>query len=145
MLTGFNTDFKFRGTVYHVQTEDNGVANPVIVTLLYKGGAILTSRKISYADIVKSEHLDKIIKDLMESQHKQVIKDLVSGNFGAAEAVVDASRPAMPEPVVAEAVKPAAARPAAAAVAPVKPEAEKKPHSLDSIILDYLISEEQNG
>jgi len=81
MLTGFNTDFKYKGTVYHVQTEDNGKANPVIVTLLYKGGAIVASLKISYSDIIKFEHLDRVVRELMEQQHKQIIKDLVSGKF----------------------------------------------------------------
>src|SRR5512143_152528 len=82
MLTGFNTDFKYKGTVYHVQTEDNGLNNPTIVTLLYQGGAILASRKTSYADIIKFERLEKVVRQLMEEQHKQVIRDLVAGKFG---------------------------------------------------------------
>src|SRR5512143_3961272 len=81
MLTGFNTDFKYKGVVYHVQTEDTGRNNPTIVTLLYQGGAILASRKTSYADIIKFEKLDKVVRELMEEQHKQVIRDLVSGKF----------------------------------------------------------------
>jgi len=89
MLTGFNTDFKYKGVVYHVQTEDNGKNNPVIVTLLYKGGAILASKKTSYADILKFEGLDRVVKELMENQHKQIIRDLVSGKFGKPEEVVD--------------------------------------------------------
>jgi len=84
MLTGFNTDFKYKGTVYHVQTEDNGVKNPVIVTLLYQGGAILASKKTSYADIIKFGKLEVIVKELMEGQHKQIIKDLVAGKFSHA-------------------------------------------------------------
>jgi hypothetical protein len=47
MVPGFNTDFKYRGETYHVQTEDNGLANPVVVTLLYHKGAILASRRTS--------------------------------------------------------------------------------------------------
>ena len=52
------------------------------MTLLYQGGAILASRKTSYADIIKFERLDKVVRELMEEQHKQVIRDLVSGKFG---------------------------------------------------------------
>ena len=44
VITGFNTDVKYRGVVYHVQTEDKGEANPLIETLIYKGGEILGSR-----------------------------------------------------------------------------------------------------
>lgn len=90
MITGFNTDFKYKGTVYHVQTEDNGINNPVIVTLLYRGGAILASIKTSYADIIKFEKLEKVVKELMESQHKQIIKDLIAGKYGPA---ADQARP----------------------------------------------------
>ena len=53
MITGFNTDVKYRGVVYHVQTEDKGTANPLIETLIYKGGEILGSRRLPYADVVK--------------------------------------------------------------------------------------------
>ena len=44
LITGFNTDVKYKGVVYHVQTEDKGVSNPLIETLIYKGGEILGSR-----------------------------------------------------------------------------------------------------
>ena len=43
MITGFNSDVKYRGLVYHVQTEDKGAENPLIETLIYKGGEILAS------------------------------------------------------------------------------------------------------
>ena len=49
VITGFNTDVKYRGVVYHVQTEDKGTANPMIETLIYKGGEILGSRRLPYA------------------------------------------------------------------------------------------------
>ena len=52
MITGFNTDVKYRGTVYHVQTEDKGQQNPLIETLVYKKGEILASRRLPYADII---------------------------------------------------------------------------------------------
>jgi ketol-acid reductoisomerase len=135
MLTGFNTDFKYKGTVYHVQTEDNGLGNPVIVTLLYQGGAILASRKTSYADILKFEKLESVVKELMESQHKQIIKDLISGKFTAPGTAAKAT----PEsPKADEEV------PLEAAVVDVESEDESfgadliSSRSLDEVILDYL-------
>jgi septum formation inhibitor-activating ATPase MinD len=126
MLTGFNTDFKYKGKVYHVQTEDNGVKNPVIVTLLYQGGAILASRKTSYADIIKFERLDKVVKELMETQHKQVIKDLVAGKFEAAKEPVEEVLEATtvveePAPFGSDVIS---------------------DKSLDEVILDYLADDE---
>ena len=50
MITGFNTDIKHNEKVYHVQTEDKGVANPYIESLVYVGGEILASKKTSYAE-----------------------------------------------------------------------------------------------
>jgi hypothetical protein len=81
MLTGYNTDFVYKGKNFHVQTEDNGLNNPVIVTLLYREGKILNSRKVSYADILKADCLDNVVRDLMKEQHKQMIKDLRDGKF----------------------------------------------------------------
>jgi len=140
MLTGFNTDFRYKGTVYHVQTEDNGLRNPVIVTLLYRGGAILASRKTSYADILKFNKLEQVVREIMEEQHKQVIKDLVAGQFTAKEE--NLSNPDMPAPDLSAApeVKTKAERKAETAE-----EAGKRPleeRGLDSEILDYLASED---
>lgn len=117
MLTGFNTDFKYKGIVYHVQTEDNGINNPTIITLLYQGGAILSSRKVSYADILKFEKLEMVVKELMENQHKQVIKDLIAGKFAKPG---EKAEPETPEP---------------------EPE-EKNAKTLDDVLLDYLASED---
>ena len=129
MITGFNTDFKFKGTVYHVQTEDNGVSNPVIVTLLYQGGAILASRKTSYADIIKFEKLEKVVKQLMEEQHKQIIKDLVGGKFS--------HEAGMPSGEVA--VQEVKAEPAKAGFG----SDVISDKSLDEVILDYLSGEDK--
>ncbi|MFZ3121795.1 MAG: hypothetical protein WA104_00255 [Thermodesulfovibrionales bacterium] len=45
MLVGYNNNVTYKGKVYHVQTEDSGLNNPVIVTLLYFKGTILASKK----------------------------------------------------------------------------------------------------
>lgn len=81
MITGFNTDVKYRGVVYHVQTEDKGTANPLIETLIYKGGEILASRRLPYADLVKSSEDEAAITKLMEEQHKGMIMEVKRGKF----------------------------------------------------------------
>jgi len=43
VITGFNTDIKHNEKVYHVQTEDKGLQNPYIESLVYVGGEILDS------------------------------------------------------------------------------------------------------
>ena len=83
MITGFNTDVKYKGVVYHVQTEDKGTANPLIETLIYKGGEILGSRRLPYADLVTRGDEAAITK-LMEDQHKGMIMEVKRGRFDLA-------------------------------------------------------------
>jgi len=151
MLTGYNTDFKFQGKVYHCQTEDGGVNSPYITSLLYFQGAILASRKTSYADILKAEILDEVVREIMMEQHKQMIRDLMQGKLDLNNAPHESTY------VSSTASKAATAAPKEAAPAPTKPApAEKKPppppppkeevkeKGLDDIILDFLAQEQQD-
>ena len=81
MVLGFNHNVVYKGEVFHVQTEDSGVNNPHIITLLYKGGVILCSKKTSYADILMMENLDSVVEELMKAQHKELMRRLKSGEF----------------------------------------------------------------
>ncbi|MCX7793396.1 MAG: hypothetical protein N2257_03180 [Thermodesulfovibrionales bacterium] len=87
MLTGFNTNIKYRGEVFHVQTEDSGLRNPVITTLLYRGGVILVSKKTSYKELIPDDtvSISNVIRDrikqLMTDQHKSMITELLAGRF----------------------------------------------------------------
>ena len=79
MQGGFNTNIKYKGRTFHVQTEDSGHANPKIITLLYEGGVILTSKKSSYEDRVSAENLQSVVKELMEEQHGEMVRSLKAG------------------------------------------------------------------
>ncbi len=78
---GFNTNVPYRGRLYHVQTEDNGPRNPVIVTLLYYQGAILASKKTSYAHLLEEPQCEEKVQALMKAQHKGMIKELLRGSY----------------------------------------------------------------
>jgi hypothetical protein len=80
VITGFNTDVKYRGTVYHVQTEDKGTTNPLIETLIYKGGEILGSKRLPYAELARADDEAAITK-LMEDQHKAIIMEVKRGRY----------------------------------------------------------------
>ena len=84
MITGFNSDVKYRGLVYHVQTEDKGVEKPLIETLIYKGGEILASRRLPYADLVEGRDRESAISRLMEEQHAAMILEVKRGAFAPA-------------------------------------------------------------
>jgi hypothetical protein len=81
MVLGYNHNVVYKGEVFHVQTEDSGVNNPHIITLLYRGGVILCSKKTSYADILTMDNLESVVEELMKTQHKDLMRRLKSGEF----------------------------------------------------------------
>lgn len=145
MVVGFNHNFRYKGEMFHVQTEDGGLKSPNIVTLLYRGGTILGSQKTSYADISKIDNLEQVVEELMKEQHKEMLRRLKAGDFdeviagrvpsrkasepAPAEVAAAAGSAAVPAAPAAEppaaSPAPAAARPAPSpspAAAPVAPE-----------------------
>jgi len=121
MITGHNTDINYNGVVYHVQTEDKGKNNPVVETLVYKGGEILDARRTSYTDLVKDGYDERKIIGLIEEQHRQVITEIRGGKYDKGAVAVAAKSHSDP---LAEGIID-----------------NKK--SLDQVILDYLASEEE--
>ena len=83
MLSGFNTNFRYRGVLFHVQSEDSGVDNPRVYTHLFKGGDILATMKADYSDKLETENLEAAVRSLMESQHKSMLKALNRGEHDA--------------------------------------------------------------
>ena len=81
MVTGFNTDVQHDGKVIHVQTEDKGLDNPIIETLVYRGGEILAARRTSYADLAAKGVDEADIARRIEAQHNGVIADVRAGKF----------------------------------------------------------------
>ena len=79
MVSGFNTNYRYRGVLFHVQTEDSGVANPHVITHLFHGGNILASEKLDYSKELDSADLEGVVRGLMEGQHKAMLKRLQRG------------------------------------------------------------------
>ncbi len=81
MITGFNQDVTYKGKVYHVQTEDRGKNNPVIETLIYAGGEILSSKKSSYEDLLQEGYDEPKLMARLEQQHRRVVVDIKLGKY----------------------------------------------------------------
>ncbi len=81
MIVGFNHNITYQGISFHVQTEDGGLKRPQLVTLLYHGGTIISSKKTTYADIVKVDNLDHVVEELAKEQHKGMLRSLTRGEF----------------------------------------------------------------
>ena len=148
MITGFNTNVRYSGRVYHVQTEDSGRNNPHVISHLYHSGTILASEKREYGDLLGSEELTGVVRRLMEGQHKAMLERLRRGEFDELiaerleEPSVSTGSAAAAEPLTE---RPGAGAPEQPAAAGAEEEdrafgegiVSEKP--LDEVILEYLV------
>ena len=81
VITGYNTDVEHNGVVYHVQTEDKGLQTPVILSLVYTGGAILASKRSPYDDLIASGFEEKVLIERLERQHKLICAAVHAGRI----------------------------------------------------------------
>jgi len=135
VITGYNTDVKHRNRVFHVQTEDKGASNPCVESLVYVGGEILATRRVSYAEVIRNGRDDQVIQEMMEQQHRAMIASIQRGKFDGPNGGVRA--------VAEEAAPPAEAAGEATAVSagPIAAGPTAGDRTLDQVILDYLASE----
>lgn len=142
MITGFNTDVEHEGVVYHVQTEDKGLETPLILSLVYTGGAILASKRARYDDLIETGFDEKLLIDRLQRQHKLICAAIRAGRLDdlkkmserdatARTAARKEQPPTEPEPQPVEppapAVAPPAAMPEQSPLAPKPPAVTEKP------------------
>ena len=89
MLTGFNTDIEHAGVVYHVQTEDKGVETPLILTLVYSGGAILASKRSPYDDLITAGFEEPVLAERVNRQHKLICAAVLAGRLSDLKAMTE--------------------------------------------------------
>lgn len=82
MITGYNTDVEHDGVVYHVQTEDKGLETPLILSLVYSGGAILASKRSRYEDLIASGFSDEALSERLKRQHLLICAAIHAGRVG---------------------------------------------------------------
>ena len=80
MLSGFNTNVRHKGVLFHVQTEDSGRGHPHVITHLFHGGNILASEKQGYEHLLEEDDLVSQVKRLMDEQHGSMLEQLTSGS-----------------------------------------------------------------
>jgi hypothetical protein len=111
VITGFNTDIEHDGVVYHVQTEDKGLDTPIILSLVYVGGAILASKRAPYQDLIAEGFSDEVLAERLKRQHRLICAAINSGRINdlkkmgtravEEESIAPETTPA-PEPVETE-------------------------------------------
>jgi hypothetical protein len=80
-MSGFNTEIKYKGASFHVQTQDVGPRARCVESLVYKSGKILSSRKTYYTSFLASSHLQEKIQHIMEDQHNALLQEITDGKF----------------------------------------------------------------
>src|ERR1043165_2549163 len=81
VITGYNTDVEYDGVVYHVQTEDKGLQTPIILSLVYIGGAILASKRAPYDDLIARGFDEQILVERLQRQHKLICAAVHAGRI----------------------------------------------------------------
>jgi hypothetical protein len=81
VITGFNTDIEHDGVVYHVQTEDKGLASPLILSLVYSGGAILASKRSPYKDLIAAGFDEEKLSQRVKHQHRLICAAITAGRI----------------------------------------------------------------
>jgi hypothetical protein len=80
MVSGFNTDIVFEGTIFHIQTEARQEAG--IETAVYVKGAVVHCLKTPHLGLfhVSAENELEFMR-LLEAQHRQVIARIRAGEI----------------------------------------------------------------
>jgi hypothetical protein len=81
VITGFNTDIEYEGIVYHVQTEDKGLDSPLILSLVYAGGAILASKRSRYEDLIEAGFNEEVLTQRLQRQHRLICAAINAGRL----------------------------------------------------------------
>lgn len=114
-VVGYNHNLRYRGRLFHVQTEDSGPVNPHVFTHLFYEGTILSSKKLQY----DAQSHEDAVKVQMQHLHKSMMRELSHGNHDQRVIAFFAARGqeafSEPPPVRAPAVAAPAAPVAAAA------------------------------
>jgi hypothetical protein len=146
VITGFNTDVEHSGTTYHVQTEDKGLETPFILTLVYKGGTILASKRQPYDDLFTGGFNQKDLKSRLERQHKLIcaainagrVDDLIAISNGKHSTVRTHRTNGIPKPGTVNAEGPAIPKPEGA----LQPTPEVPPEHVSQIVEDVNVVDE---
>lgn len=67
--------------VYHVQTEDKGLASPLILSLVYAGGAILASKRSPYQDLIAAGFDEEVLSERLKKQHRLICAAITAGRI----------------------------------------------------------------
>jgi hypothetical protein len=78
-MPGINTQIKYKGLSFHVQTQDKGTSAKYIESFIYKSGKIIYSRKTPYTSLINRPDFKQQMIQLMKKQHLSFINEISAG------------------------------------------------------------------
>lgn len=85
MLPGINHNIRYKDRLFHVQTEDRGLDQPLLTTHVFLEGSVIAEERSRYEDAIAGmedrEPRNQTIRALMQTQHKGCLKILVGGGY----------------------------------------------------------------
>ncbi len=96
-LGGYNHNIRYHERIYHVQTEDSGLARPHILTHLFLDGMIVASLRTDYSELISAPDNEAVVREIMQEQHKQIMKMLRRGDLDERIDELQAPAPKAPE------------------------------------------------
>ena len=150
MITGYNTDLRHGETVLHVQTEDKGLQNPSIESVIYVKGQVLATKRSSYKKLLEEGKGEKDIAQMMELQHRTILAAIKTGRFDQKlDALLSGRGPDKVDEIEEAAERVTAPHPTAGGDGQkgrgeAAAEAGESGPTLDQVILEYLSMEAEN-
>ncbi len=80
-MSGFNTEIDHEGSVFHVQTQDQGVNAHYVESVIYRSGKVLSSRRTYYTSFLDNPALRNKISEIIQEQHSTILKEITEGHF----------------------------------------------------------------
>ncbi len=89
MFLGLNSNVKYGGKIYHVQTEDSGEKYKHAISHLFLDGTILATERMDYSDLMSlpDEEREKLVVERMRKQHKTMVRKLTLGGYDHVDGV----------------------------------------------------------
>ena len=82
MVPGLNSNVQRNGAEFHVQSEDLGRSKPILQSLVYYGGEVVTILEYTYEELATSEEFcEEEVRRELSDQHRRMIKEIEAGVF----------------------------------------------------------------
>jgi len=80
-LQGVNEDIKYKGIVFHIQTEDMGKETALMVSTIFYKGRVVIRDEIDYSNMLSEEVTKEKLGNIMKELHKKMKTELLKGCY----------------------------------------------------------------